>query len=536
MKKISRDTSATFIIGALIITANSWHVITEWLINKPNEVFTAVSHYFIDYFFYISHIVQGANGAWLYTRHMFTNEPLTPTWIYWLYTILGKFSSIGVNPFTVYNISIVAFSALTLILWWKMLRVILPDKPLTRLVAFLFITTASNFPGLGDFWFSPTPALNRLGGVPHQIFQTIVLLLTMYLFSLTMHPKQLLVGRKRTVMLGSLTLVSFISATVSPIQMLLVVAATALLLIITGKGKMEALHLISFSVLAAPALAGAYLTNGEFARQQILVIAKSWENSQHISVTLWQFILAVGPISICIPFGIKPFAQKTPPLRMLLGIFSLLSLILFFSPVPRLLGTASVRWLSPASYGALPILAALGFEEIVRLTKRSVLRQIPSPSVFSLLLVIYLLVTIPSLINQIHARVSPLRNDRVIASLNHIPFAMRDAFVVIKKDSRDGVIMTDPVLTYDTVIPIFTGKRTLTGQPVHTLYPQVKEHLRTRFFSGTMSELEAKQFITDHDIDYILASSGASRSLPTYAFMSEIFHNEAASVYVTYKK
>jgi len=331
-------------------------------------------------------------------------------------------------------------------------------------------------------------------------------------------------------------LLSFISATASPIQMLLVVAAasTTLLLVVMGKGRLTGSHIISFIVLAAPALAGAYLTNTEFARQQILVVAKSWENSQHISVTLWRFILAVGPIAICIPFGVKPFVQKMQPLTTLLGIFSLLSIVLFFSPIPRLLGTAPVRWLSPASYGALPILAAIGFEEIARLIKRSV--RIPLPNIFSLLLVIYLLISIPSLTAQIQARVSPLRNDRVIASLNHIPTPLTDAFVVIQNGDREGVVMTDPTLPYDTVIPIFTGKRTFTGQPVHTLYPQVKEQLRTRFFSGTMSEPEAKQFITDHNIDYILASLGASRSLPPYTFMSDAFHNEAVSVYVTHIK
>ena len=536
MKKISRDTRFSIFIGATLIIANSWHMLKEWRANGPDEVFTGISHYFIDYFFYISHIVQGANGAWIYTRHMFTNEPLPPTWIYWPYTILGKFSTLGVDPFVVYNVSIVVFAAILFILWWRILGTVLPEKPFVRICAFLFISSASNFPGLGDFWFSPTPALNRLGGVPHQLFQSILLLLVIILFSESVAPKHRHARFPRTALYILLALISFVAATASPIQMLLVVTAASIYLIISLRSDALLPQLFSATLLSLPALLGAYLTNTEFARQQILVVAKLWESNQHVSVSLWQFILAVGPISLFIPFGIRPYVHKLSPLRILLGIFSVLSIAAFFSPLPKLLGTAPVRWLSPASYGALPILAALGLPEIARFIRHAVFRKTPSLHATYLLLVFYLLVTIPSLMEQIQTRSAPLETDRVIRSLNHISFPMIDAFIVMQNNTDDRVVLTDPALLIDTVIPIFTGHRSFTGQPVHTLFPQTKEQLRQRFFAGDMTEIEANQFIIDHDIGYILVSRSVTRILHAYTFMTRVFQNDVAHVYVIQPK
>lgn len=525
MKKISRDTLYAMCIGATLVIANSWHMMKEWRANGPGEVFTGISHYGIDYFFYISHIVQGANGAWMYTRHMFTNEPLPPTWIYWPYTILGKFSTFGADPFVVYNASIVVFAAVLLMLWWRILVAVLPEKPFVRLIAFLFITTASNFPGLGEFWFSPTPALNRLGGVPHQLLQSILLLLVIILLSASVSPKLRHTRLRLTALYILLAIISFIAAATSPIQMLLVVVAASMYLIISLRSGALLPQLVPVVLVSLPALLGAYLTNAEFARQQILVAAKLWENNQHVSVSLWQFILAVGPLSVFIPLGIRPYVRKLSPLRMLLGIFSVLSIAAFFSPLPKLLGTTPVRWLSPASYGALPILAALGFREVAR-----------SLSASCLLLVLYMLITIPSLMGQIQTRSTPLETDRVIRSLNHISFPMIDAFIAIENNTDDRVVLTDPALIYDTVIPIFTGHRSFTGQPVHTLFPQAKEQLRRRFFSGDMTEPEAKQFVIDHDIGYILASRAATRVIPAYTFMTRVFQNDGAHVYVIQPK
>lgn len=326
------------ILSIVLIAANSWHVITQWFINKPHEVFTGIAHYYADYFLYISQIVKAG--------HMYTNENITPTWIYWFYNTLGLLRG---NPFALYNASLVILSGIVLLLIWKICTKIFPKN---TLMAFLFVTTASNFPNfssglLGDFWFSPTPALNRLGGVPHQIFQTILLFSIVIIFT----------QRNFKFRLIFLAVLSFLSGSGSPMQMFLLFIAMALYTIISTKKYTDLL-------IAIPALLGALLTTHEFSTQPILVLAKAWEDAQRLAVSPWQYSMALGPISVLIPFGIRSYIRSLTPLKSIILFYGTLSLLAFFSPLPSLLHTSATRWISPASFLLLPLLAAEGFQRI----------------------------------------------------------------------------------------------------------------------------------------------------------------------------
>ncbi len=593
MKKIPRVSLIGITIGLGVLLANSWHVLSEWTKNKPDELFTAIAHYFVDYFLYISLIAQGGRGALIFTDHLFTNEPLRPTWIYWFYTIIGKLMGFGLTPFAAYNISILILGAILLGLLWRIIRRLIPKAPTAQLTAFLFVVTASNFPRLGEFWFSPTPALNRLGGVPHQIFQTILLLLIILIFSSLLNPtrpplnhesgsmnhaknkKKLLCS---TIIHHSLFMILvFLAATANPIQMLLLVISAFLVLLIEAWGNKifadrfpssktkdplrgEKWHatlmsdniassgsrkfwfsrtpllnaLMLFAMLALPALLGAYLVNTEFARQPILILAKQWEDSQRISVSLWQFFLAMGPIACLIPFGIYRFLKYKTPLHTLLLLYGTGSILAFFSPIPTLLQTSPVRWLSPAAYAIFPVIAALGAMEVSRLTakmKHGKTNTRFSAITIGILLAYYLFFTIPSLLNQIQARQIPLETDTTLQKLNHIDLQILDALHVINKTPVSGIVLTDPVLPYDILIPSF-GTYSFTGQPIHTLFPTVKDGLRKRFFEGTMNEQGAKQFLSDHRIGLIFASAVTAKTLPSYyPFISELFKNEVTVIY-----
>lgn len=447
-----KTTVSVIIIGVLAVVANSWHVLSAWMNQPPGTYFTGIAHYFADYFLYTSIMAQ---KGWIFADQLFTNEPLPPTWIYWLYTIIGKLG----NPFVVYNVSIVVFSAVVLFLWWYIIKQTTPS-PFTRIVAFLFITTASGFSGR-DFWFSPTPALNRLGGVPHQLFQTMLILSLFILF------------HKRKYFL--LSVVSFVAALTNPIQMLLLSMA----LILTTPRVLPYLF---------PAVFGAFLTNFEFSKNPILLAAKQWELAQEARISLTNFALAVGPVIAVLPFGVTFFLSQKKPITMALFWFGLLSLVLFFSPVPALLGTSPVRWLSPASYGIVPILAAVGLTRVIKFVKKS---QIASAAV---ILALYTMLTIPSLTTQITARM------HAPAKLLYIP---KNIVEKLRNISKDGVIITNPATPYDVIVPVFTGKKSFTGHPVHTLYSDVKQQLRVSFFNKSMTEEEQSQFLTNHHITAI---------------------------------
>ena len=302
MKRLSREIVLAYITGIILIIGNSWHILLAGVMNMPGYVFTGIAHYYADYFLYVSLIAQGGRGALIWTDHLFTNERLSPTWIYWVYTIIGKGQGLGLTPFALYSISLLFFSGLLLYTWWRISQKLFPNQPITGSLAFLFLTTASHIPNVGEFWFSPTPALNRLGGVPHQMLQSILLLGVIIFFV------KLLTDKRHH--LGSSVLfivLSFWAAMANPIQMLLVVISasiTGIWVIKTTKDHLKN-AIVAIVLLAVPALLGAVLTNISFAHDPILTAAKVWEDSQRVSVGFAQFIFAIGPIALLIPFGIR---------------------------------------------------------------------------------------------------------------------------------------------------------------------------------------------------------------------------------------
>lgn len=502
------------LISFLVIFANSFHVISQWLANPPNTVFTGIAHYYADYFLYVSLMAQ---RGWILTDHLFTNESLAPTWIYWLYTLLGKLG----NPFAVYTVSIIVFSCILLWLLWHLVRKVFPDKPVSALVAFLFVSTASNFARSGDFWFSPTPALNRLGGVPHQVFQTILALLVIVLFhKLVSQTKQTKFQIREVCLLAG---VSFLGATANPIQMLLIVIAAfgTSMWLMRGGTAMRVLA-TSLAALALPALIGAYVVNAEFSGQPILTAAKVWEDGQQISITIFQFLRALGPIGLLFPFGIMRYVKNLSPLRILIGIYGIVSTVIFLSPIPNLLSTTPVRWISPASFILFPILAVEGLTVLSQLLYRLSKKTISRTFWFTTMICLYITLTIPSIKNQINAR------SNAPSDLNHVPNQVVSELQNIKQIPDNKVVLVDPALSYDAIVPVFTLHKTFTGHPIHTLYPQEKESLRQKFFSGGMTEAKKRQFLSDHRIGFIITKPHA---FPPQMNQKPLFANDFVAVY-----
>ncbi len=467
-----------FIISLLLAILNQLHVIIQWFARPAETYFTGIAHYFADYFLYTDIMAQGASGT-LWTAAHFTNEPMAKTWIYWFNALLGWLGNlIGLSPFGTYNVSLFLLVTLLCLLWYYFTKLLYPTNRLLRLTAWIMILTASSFSWngqlLGQFWFSPAPAFNRLGGVPHQVFQTIVFLLLAISFN-----------RRSLFMIP----IAALAASANPIQMVLFIAAT----LIGRSPRVILLILVALPVMIA--------TNQAFDLP-VLAAAKAWENAQQVSVSLWQFILSMGPIALFIPFGIRSFLKEKTPLRILFFSYSAISIVIFFSPIPTSIGTTSVRWLSPAGYGVLGILAAEGLLRIKG-------KIIPTMLLYSLFFILYSLLTVPSLAAQINARANT-------SELNYVPMTVIEVLTSLKNSARSGVVLTDPALPYDVLVPTFTGLPSFTGHPIHTLYPSVKESLRQRFFTGAMTEDEKNKFLKDHRIRSIITKENGSIKISPY--------------------
>lgn len=520
------------IIIALITVANSWHVLLGLAQNNPDQVFTGIAHYFADYFLYVSQIAQAQNSHTLFVNHLFTNESLVPSWIYWFNALLGK---IHLNPFFIYNVSLILLVVGLLIFLWYIIKLSVTDST-TRLITYIFIISASNyfdFPAffrdgtvklVGDFWFSPTPALNRLGGVPHQVLQTILCLAVITIYtSLSKSPKKYLWPYI------ALFIITLLATSANPIQMLLVVLTLLMLLSIRiYKKQFKSSDMLLTLVVCIPAILGALATNFEFTHQPILTAAKVWENNQQFSLSLSQFLWALGPIGLFIPFGVYATAKKHTRLFITFVLYSLLSLLFFFTPLPMLLDTSPVRWLSPAAYIGIVLLAGSGFAECLRYIRSKTKHN---NVVLLIALITYLLLAIPAIVAQVQARTVPLVTDARLITLNHIPYDAIDGLIKIQNSPTDGVVLCDPTLFYDVIIPVMTGKKSFTGHPIHTLYPNVKEALRHELFSGTMNDNAAQDFMNNHTISYIISAPSHKNILDKYSFLTILFSNNSLVIY-----
>lgn len=544
---------------------NSLHVITQWIGNAPDRVFTGIAQYVDDYFFYVDIMAQGAAGHLAALPH-FTSELFPTSLIYWYNGLIGWAGHIvGLSPFASYNVTLILLVFILCLLWYVVAKLIFPTNRFARLTCFLFILSASGFIDInnflmnkridlfGQFWFSPAPAFNRLGAVPHQALQTILLVLIIIYFSqlltrlLSKHffirsDLSRVKSRDWSVLIG-LAGLSFLASTMSPIQMLLLLSAALLatLWFAHSTRRVQLLMYMPASVLLLAAFPG-FLLSYRWFLHPIFVVAKLWEASQNVNVPIISMILAIGPIVFLIPFGIISFLKNATPLRVMFFLYGLLSFIIFYSPVPKLIGSSPTRWIHPAPYAILAILGAEGITTISLLLRKFTPKFSKNLSFIIYhvsFIILYLLLTLPTLYSQIDARTNTTLHtvftDALTSNLNHVPKPVGEALTWLKNQPDDiansSVVLTDPSLPYDVLVPVFTEKISFTGHPVHTLYAEVKSTLRQQFFNGEMSDAEGLKFLTNHRIGYILTAP--NRVLPSVPSLSitQVYKNTAVTIY-----
>ena len=479
------------VLSITIAILNSFHVMLGWLTNKPGEVFTGIAHSFADYFLYTAQMAQGSAGRWIWSEHMFTNEPTAPTWYYWFNVSLGHIGGwFRLSPFSTYNISLFILVMVLVLIWYYVVQTLYPKSSFLRFTTLLFILTVTNWYWngqiLGQFWFSPAPVFNRIGSVPYHVFQTIIFIALAILSS-----------RPSSLIHNSLFIIlSFLAGIANPIQMLLFV-------------------LDSFSIPAAVfGGLGAWMTRQEFLHQAVFASAARWELSQPVHQSIVLLLLSIGPALLFIPLGIGRAVQKIHPLGRLMLTWAVVSFALFLSPVPGIMGISPVRFLHQVPFAALAILAAEGIHRF-------------KPRYRVLFVAVYLALTIPSLGAQFRWRSTPSGNPQLLMDTiyNHVPADVATALGFLKNQPDRLVVLTDPGIPIEVLVPAFTGKPSFSGHPIHTLYPDVKEKLRQDFFAGRMNPTQAAKFLSDHRIGYIINS----RTLSGY---QKRFSNATLSIYV----
>ncbi len=564
------------VIAIIFSGFNALQVITQWLKNPPGYLFTGIAHYHGDYFLYVSQMAQGAAGRIFFYSHRFTNEPLPDTWIWWFNGLLGYLGHLaGLSPFATYDVALILLAIALIFIWYYLARLFYPKNGFARISFLLFMLTASSFFNiqkyfesrtidvLGYFWFSPTQAFNRIGGVPHQMWQTILFILLAVTFTKTVDEinkkqhsqtegdKKEVISKSNKIKLSDLSLIAYhlsliiltlLASSANPIQMVvfLTTGAFITLSLMVVKRSISLKLLLPITLTGAFAFPAAWATNQAF-NTPLFQFGKIWEASQIPYLTPVDFLFSLGPIILFIPFGLLVIRKRMTTLVAFFLSLTGISFIYFWSPIPRLLTTAPSRYLSPMIYIGLAILASDGISRLIywstHKTAKSQIGTIAATVVTTILLAVYPFFTLISLYDQIDYRANPNRYPVLVSYANHVPKTIVDTLLFLKKEPLNPrpVVVTeqDPDLHIETLIPVLADKITFSGHPVLTLYNDQKEAMVKQFFDAGTTAAEGKTFADNHRVGYVIAKNDATSTekMSQYPFLTKIYENSLAVIY-----
>lgn len=539
MKKIRfNEWILAIIISVLYAGINSLEVIVRWFKNPPGTIFVGIAHYYADFFLYVAQMREGADGH-LWYIHRFTDELVKSTWIYWFNNLLGWLGhALGLAPYVTYNWSLLILATGLALLVFYVFRLIYTGSTVKRWLGFIFFLFAApliDLPALlksatvklPDYlWFSPMLPLNRFGGVPHQIWQTILLIFMTLSFINLIKPNKS-PGAKTIINYSIFIILTILTTSANPATMLIfIISAVVLCLGQTFKSK-SLRPLVPLLILGAFSLPAALITNYEFDASPIFTASKIWELKQYVDRDFVDFLLAIGPLVIFIFTGL--ISRKShKPLELFLIIVSLISIVFFFSNLPAVLGITPPRYLSPFGYLGLII---LGLDGIFAVAKAW-----PGYKLEIIFGILVLLLSLPAIFIQVLNRSVPANNPYQLLDTfyNHLPESIGGGLIFLGQqpdNPRRPVVLVDPNFRVEVLVPAFADKTVFSGHPIHTLNPDLKENMRNTFFNAGLSEAEAEKFLTDHRIGYIITGSNFRPYFSNFPFIQEIFHNSVMLIY-----
>ena len=488
--------------------ANSINFFSGILNQHTGEIYLGTTHYFEDYFFYLSQFFQGAHGVWL-TANRYTAELTQPSILFWPNVLLGKIGGVlGLSPILSYNLSVIFLTFIILVTIYAIQRRIFSGQAVRALTAFLITITATSFmnriwvdgkPMWYPFqlWKTPNFALDRLGSVPHQLVQTLLFLLLVYVWFFIKN-KKLLFSIIITALLTSL----------NPVMTALFFVAAWL----SGNGSF--INTIVFAIVA-------YYYNHLISLQPH-VQSKIWEASQQLATTPLFLLLSIGPVSILGVLGIGKILQKPKSIAFFGLVLLIICYLLFFSPIPKLIGISNSRVLFPALY---IFWGALATEGLFFLSKKKIL-----------LIAVFFLLTIQTLVWEIQQKLVVKPEERI--PLLYLPKDVYSGFAYLASLSPlSDVVAASPTSHMDAMVPAFTGHTSYTGHPFATIDSDAKRAEVSKFFQMQMDSKEAERWLKEKSIRYVLFTKfdgDISRFENAYPFLKKLFTTGEATIWNFY--
>lgn len=466
------------LISVLATVENILPSIIGFQKTPADYIFLGTVHHANDYFYYLSQFSQGTTH-WITTTDLFTGESLPDTLIGWSNVLTGHlFHLFGVPAIPAYHISIALWTFLLCLSAYQLALFIFKDKhkALFSLVLFVlyhaFPIMQDNHWTYADYWNNFSVPRIRFGGVPHQLLlNTLSITTTLFLLQ-----------QKRWLVSVS----AFLLASLQPVLWLLIVIASGISALIqslqTSRKYAYALPTLLLILSGLPAAIYLHTTFATLPFSQL----KAWEATQQVPLTVTHFVLAMGPIFILALFSLRTFIAKQTYGRLVVVVFSCLSLFMFMSKIPEATGLTNIRFLSTLTILCIAIIATEGL-----MHKRILF--------FSLTLLLFTLL-IPN-----HLRTINLSTQ----------FSPTNAYEYLSKSDVDFLTSINTVGTsddtflvlwpYNSIFPALTGRKSYNGHPLLTINTTEKDALAAALYDQKMTNEKMQQFFLEHTIRFVIA-------------------------------
>lgn len=220
-----------------------------------------------------------------------------------------------------------------------------------------------------------------------------------------------------------------------------------------------------------------------------------WESTQSVKIGVLDFILGSGPIALLAIFGIFVFLRKKTLLRVLSVVFVILTIGLFFSPIPKMTSIVNVRFLPSVTFLFLACFAA----EVIGVFTGRLKKRKSLVTVF--VLIIFFLIVAPSYALQIKEKISRLDPNN---SYFYLPKKAYETFLAARKVSspEDNFLVIFP---FEASFPGMMVRKGYWGHPLLTVDLAKKKELTGKFFYNGMTEEEMEKFLLLNKISFIIA-------------------------------
>lgn len=495
----------------------------------PGNIFLGTMHHPQDYFYYLSQFVQGST-SWFFSRNLYTHDYSGSTAVGWINVVTGKILGwSGLTHQWAYAVAVALGTLLFLgILAW-LFRLSMPEKTagFTRWLALLLFLISNTFPtailgknsDANTYWNNYGEPFVRLGGVPHHLIMHTMVALILILTALFVKTRS-----RRTMIISGIPLAMAAAtlASINPVQWMWTGAALALSLLLytlihPGGGlRSIAQNMLPLCLVFLAGLPIALYLKQLFSLTPYTQLT-AWEYKQQIHLSLPGLLLSSGPVVILGLLGIPLLLRKKSLLHILLCVYALGSIMIFLSPLPRMLILSNVRFVSGITVVCFALAAAELFTWLFR--KKNMCMRFST----GILLCTTILLCLIPLRTQLQDRITLDQKNAFI----YIPISVMQGYTeVIKQTPHDATILA--YWPFEASLPAFTGRQVFFGHPLLTTDFERKSGEAYFFIDKRMTPEEMAAFLKRNNIDYIF---GFNNTVPTVPLYDVIFKNDLISLY-----